>query len=346
MPTDQYVKNQFIGTTLVTKELKSRGWQNSPRINGRLKLQTNPYSYSFAKLASWTDPSYLGIPSGVSGARDYSQAANAASANSYARLRGKLYKGSAALGITLATYNQAATMIRERSAFLTQSATKVMARALDAKHRRAGADVSGMVLEAMFGWQPLLADIHAAAMTAIQLAPEEDTVTARSVEHFSWRIGNQTADSSSWETGNGYCFSRRTVTFLVSNPNLWLAERAGLCNPATIAWDLVPWSFVVNMFSNVGGVVNSISDYLGLSFPRSSHTTGMYHQVTHMRTAKKSSPGFSHGEKLYFARAVGAGVTPPPLIWRVPEVSWGTAAIAMSLATQRCSRVITLLSKK
>lgn len=43
----------------------------------------------------------------------------------------------------------------------------------------------------------------------------------------------------------------------VTNPNLYLAESMGFVNPYSVAWELVPFSFVVDWFVNVGDILSS-----------------------------------------------------------------------------------------
>lgn len=50
----------------------------------------------------------------------------------------------------------------------------------------------------------------------------------------------------------------------VSNPNLWLANRLGLVNPAQWVLEAIPMSFVVDWFSNLSDVVMSMTDFVGL----------------------------------------------------------------------------------
>lgn len=54
-------------------------------------------------------------------------------------------------------------------------------------------------------------------------------------------------------------------TMVVTNPNLFAAEQMGLLNPASIAWELFPFSFVVDWFLQIGDYFNSWSDYAGVS---------------------------------------------------------------------------------
>lgn len=138
----------------------------------------------------------------------------------------------------------------------------------------------------------------------------------------------------------------RSATVEISNPNGWLRERAGLNNPAAVAWDLVPWSFVVNMFVNTGQLVNSITDFVGLSFPSSSITTRYdLNYRTHIsgRISPKVYGSGSADFRYDFKMRQLGGVARPPVVFKVPDLNWGLAAIAASLFAQKFSAANSLL---
>lgn len=56
----------------------------------------------------------------------------------------------------------------------------------------------------------------------------------------------------------------QSVSVRVRNPNLWIANRLGLVNPAQWALEGIPFSFVVDWFSNLSSVVGSFTDFVGL----------------------------------------------------------------------------------
>lgn len=51
----------------------------------------------------------------------------------------------------------------------------------------------------------------------------------------------------------------------VTNPNLYLANRLGLTNPASVVWELIPFSFVVDWFVNVSDFLNQFSEFHGVA---------------------------------------------------------------------------------
>lgn len=58
----------------------------------------------------------------------------------------------------------------------------------------------------------------------------------------------------------------------VSSPELYMANRLGFLNPLGIAWELVPFSFVIDWFVNVSDVLKDINPYAGLEITRASYT--------------------------------------------------------------------------
>lgn len=325
----------------------SRGWQTSPRSGGRLLLQQNPYSSVKTEVYHLQDDSYT-LPTGFTGfPGEYWEAVSEAQNQAYARFRGKLYQGSAALGVTLATYSQSRQMIVSRAKTITTEATELAARAL--RSRRPHKDIADMILEGLFGWKPLLCDIHAAATSVIQLAPSRDKVSAIGKAFFESESIQHYTHSSTFVTKRGSVSVRHVANCLIENPNKWLAERAGLNNPAVVAWDLVPWSFVVNMFANTGAIVQSITDFAGLSFDGQSTTEKSQCSETRVYTYDKSVYGYSGGTLRAFEknhwRTVGSPLPPPSLEFRVPEANWELAAIASSLMVQKVRTLGNVLLK-
>lgn len=118
-------------------------------------------------------------------------------------------------------------------------------------------------LEYSFGWKPLVQDIY----TTVDVLQSPFTSGKISGGYkFAWSYSpNVTAPySRNWVT-NGVSYLRMGAEVRIDNPNLYLANQLGLTNPASVAWELVPFSFVVDWFSNVGQVLALGTDFLGLS---------------------------------------------------------------------------------
>lgn len=55
------------------------------------------------------------------------------------------------------------------------------------------------------------------------------------------------------------------ATISVNNPNLYVANQLGLTNPVQWINEAIPFSFVVDWFSNLSQVISSMTDYQGLT---------------------------------------------------------------------------------
>lgn len=208
----------------------------------------------------------------------------------YARFRDSVNgEAEALLGATIATWDESSSMIRNRLLSLVGAAKalrngdfKAFLRALRApaksKHKnkiRALPDeFSSLWLEYWFGWSPLIADIYS-AVDVIQSPLPNGTARARAKAEHAWKE-------------NPYPFQERTYWIKVrhqiladvtlENPNLWLANQLGLANPASVIWDIIPFSFVADWFFDVSGFLESFTDFLGLRIdnPCVTHTGEWY----------------------------------------------------------------------
>jgi hypothetical protein len=128
---------------------------------------------------------------------------------------------------------------------------------------------------------------------------------------------------------------RLQATLLLTNPNLGLASRMGLVNPLSIAWEVVPFSFVVDWFLPVGNFLENLTSLAG--------TVQLEAQAAYRKTASGSDrvafpdiPGLDIGKNrkdlaYSFQRAVGE-LPMPKLAFKILEgPSVVRAATAISL---------------
>jgi hypothetical protein len=132
-----------------------------------------------------------------------------------------------------------------------------------------GRNGPGQWLELQYGWKPLLSDVYGAC-EALSKRPKEDwTVTAKGTAT-SEDVWNYSVPA----TPTGYvwaysCTARRVTkafTRIDAQPQnaakIALAS-VGVTNPLLIAWELVPYSFVVDWFLPIGGWLESLDALLG-----------------------------------------------------------------------------------
>jgi hypothetical protein len=126
-----------------------------------------------------------------------------------------------------------------------------------ARKRQGTFDLKGTTsqswLELQYGWLPLLQDMKTGAeFLAHALAPAVFRVSAR-------RSVGGGADwiPYSWSTSGIYGFNgkrkfhRQLVAFLKEDPSR-VARLSGIMDPAAVAWELVPWSFVIDWAIPIG----------------------------------------------------------------------------------------------
>lgn len=143
------------------------------------------------------------------------------------------------------------------------------------KRNQAEAVASGW-LELQYGWKPLLQDVYGAIDLASKTpGPEYHTIETkktikRELQRTIDNIGSQaqyyTGSDQTILGGSARCTVRVGCTFTVSNSTLKSAAGMGLTNPALLAWELLPFSFVADWFLPIGNYISSWDSTLGLSF--------------------------------------------------------------------------------
>lgn len=120
-------------------------------------------------------------------------------------------------------------------------------------------------LELQYGWKPLLQDAFGAA----ELLGDKvrlDTFNTRvksSGRHYQFSTG-KSLGATIW---NGSVFShcqvRFVLTYRMDDEARAILSQTGISNPALLAWELLPYSFVVDWFIPVGNYLESLMTYDG-----------------------------------------------------------------------------------
>lgn len=193
-------------------------------------------------------------------------------------------------------------------------------------------DVSGLWLEFHFGWEPLVKDIYSACEI---LQADYSPSVAKGVGTTVTTTGSRSAPNKYWNarvTNRFICKMQAEVD--VTNPNLHRAAQLGLINPAAVAWELIPFSFLVDWFIPVGQFLNSWTDFVGLEL-KNSFTT-----IYLVSTSNEwlLYPGFPQHESFLDSQAAGMlrtlGITTPlPVLkeFKGLSVTRGATAIALLL---------------
>lgn len=174
------------------------------------------------------------------------------------------------LGVTIGEGRESVELIAERLVSLTKAVQALRKRDLGGalrylshvpKASRKSAYVGLSVgafrnawLELQYGWLPLVRDISALA-EMVKLHPREERITARSSNR-----GGAHPESSFLPPGRLKLFNndRRLQLIVVVSTQPTMMERLGLTDADSIAWDLVPLSFVADWFSPIGDYLQTL----------------------------------------------------------------------------------------
>lgn len=206
----------------------------------------------------------------------------------YDRFKDKVYADSAGMAVNMAQRQQAADMIASNCTTLYNAARQTRSGNFSAAARSLGlTDAPGGMrnrglaknfgrnwLMLHFGWEPIIKDLYASAAILQDGIPPSWVKTSA--------MGKEEARYTRYNGGTEDRFKRSTTIrwtigaeVSVENPNLHLANELGLLNPALVAWDVIPWSFVVGWFVNFDSFLGQLTDFAGLSLSKSYVTCGV-----------------------------------------------------------------------
>lgn len=266
---------------------------------------------------------------------------------SYARFKSDVMSSSQ-VGASLAEARQSMSMVTNR---LTQLLT--FTRQVKKLHLRDAAKTLGIIqpkkrtvksvskdfgdtfLEFHFGWTPLVKDIYD-SVDVLQSAPKPITARGRGRESSTLLINDPTLPSYGRTRKIDYWVKVQHIADIrVSNPNLLLATRLGLTNPASIAWELVPFSFVGDWIGTVGEFLASWTDFDGLEFIQPMTTVMWKSSVDdHQKYLMPWDPPVSKTIERFELRRT-RGIANPSILWRSPKpLSASRGLTAASLLTQ------------
>lgn len=129
--------------------------------------------------------------------------------------------------------------------------------------RKGRKQISDDWLSFIYGWKPLAQEIYDADDLAVSVLKQvhqiEGTAKGKSERHedFTW---------SGWlrHRGSSRVSHRTVLRGLVQNKALHYLNAGGLINPASIAWELVPWSFAIDWFMPVGQTLQAMTAHYGV----------------------------------------------------------------------------------
>lgn len=158
---------------------------------------------------------------------------------------------------------------------LTRSQSKKVVRKVKPKDKNQFSPTSAW-LEYWMGWAPLHGDIGHALEVLATPPPQSQkfSVGVGIIRKYSFvSINNSSSTGSDREiktlgtTGHLGAYGNYKVT----NHNLLVLNQLGFTNPALTAWQIVPFSFIVDWFTNVNQVLSSLTDFVGIEISRTGY---------------------------------------------------------------------------
>lgn len=154
--------------------------------------------------------------------------------------------------------------------------------------------ISNLWLSWQYGWRPLINDVYGAAEFYNQQITKDRVMRATATVAISNRSTVLSEKPQvGWvmrhTTNRSWKYSCKLVVFYkVVNDTSKTMAQLGLINPATIAWELLPFSFVADWFLPVGNFINSLDATVGLAFVKGCKTT-CSKATAHKRSGAKST---------------------------------------------------------
>lgn len=326
-------------TTVVTSRMGSRTWKsmksydfcqsgNSPRENGRLVFRPNtlvrtlqharadfaPYTYKL-KNSTVMGPNtgsildiigYVGSPND----RNRNDIIQCAVSKFYSELTSISFNVAQAFAERQQTINliaKTATRLSHLYRSFRRGRNPFNGQRVNSK------DASSLWLEYSYGWVPLISDVYTVVEERSLKVPEfhyRKTYSESSRVPFTKVRELRMYDAFTLLYEREY-IRKRSCTIaadvVVNDPGTYAAAQIGLQNPALLAWELLPYSFVVDWFYPLGNWLENQSALKGLTLTRRQTTftdkiTGEYRMSVTSIDKKVCEFAYGHGHGSFIER--------------------------------------------
>lgn len=150
-------------------------------------------------------------------------------------------------------------------------------------------------LEAQYGWIPLLSDVYAGVDEFYKRVESGYAIRAKGagsdLVNDEVKLDGDVGMFVSRDVTSRRYFAKYIVEYEVDHTNLANMDDWGLTNPLLLAWELLPYSFVVDWFLPVGAWLAQVGYSLGLHFRRGMRSGVVRAQTHRVYTA---APGGSY----------------------------------------------------
>lgn len=220
---------------------------------------------------------------------------------------------------------------------------------LKRKHRQAWnrrtkslENASGLWLEYWMGWSPLMGDIYAAPRALASYQSKYYIRTGGTQEYKA----SATRGNPPWgaysvrSTCDAVIQCHMSGEVRVTNPNYHLLKNLGM-SPQDIVWNILPWSWMIDWFGNIGQVLSSMNDWVGVEVRNLSVTTsykGTCHEKFYYFGSGPNASGDRYRIQNKVTRGLPKGVPQPRPVVHLPDFSLTRLATTLSLIGTRIFR--------
>lgn len=272
------------------------------------------------------------------------------------KARAKLKSTDVNLGVAYGERNATARMLGDTATRIAKSFGHLkrgrVRKAMDElgisskKREPKGSNVPNKWLELQYGWKPWLSDVHGAADALSKRQPDDWKVTARATANNE--VSKTYTILAQPEVGQGYdacvvvASARRSVYARIDavpqNEAIISLASLGILNPLEVAWELVPFSFVVDWAWPIGSYLSSLDAMFGYSSKAYSSSLLVRANWTDNGSTKVGTDGskiennwYGAKELVYLSRQVSTS-TPIPSLPRFKDPrSFGHMANGLAL---------------
>jgi len=165
--------------------------------------------------------------------------------------------------------------------------------------RRAGGGIPEQWLQLQYGWKPLLQDIYNSCETVRKAWNNKGDVLSASssvrehLDKISYVRDRAYPHGPTFrvETTSREVSGRASVYYSIESSLGSSLSQLGITNPASLAWELLPYSFVVDWFVPVGAFLERLDYTRGLVFNRGFITLQFKQSVRQRIEDSHSAPG-------------------------------------------------------
>nr|UUW21386.1 MAG: maturation protein [Sanya fiers-like virus 43] len=186
-------------------------------------------------------------------------------------LLGKIKDQKVNLTVSLAEMHQTVSMVTNLaktvfSAFRSLRSGRALGeflRTMSHPNTRNGRKLANQWLAWTYGWSPLMSDIHGLLQLIENQIREGKYIYTSITRTTNMTVSSPYKSSNPVSTDN--LIQKGVARYKVDSSTLRTMSQSGITNPALLAWELIPYSFVFDWIINVGEYLSALDALVGIT---------------------------------------------------------------------------------